>query len=92
MKARSPLYLQVIAIAREHLGPAGERFMRRQIKMHLNTTPEELKKEDIPELLEWSKLAFAMLTDNQEYVHAFSEDLSELAGKSKRSKDHARNN
>jgi hypothetical protein len=57
--------------------------------MHLKTEPEELKKEDIPELIEWSKLAFAMLTDNEEYVDAFIDDLAALGSNPKRSKKHA---
>ena len=90
MTAKSPLYLQVVAIAMQHLGPAGERFMRRQIQMHLKTTPQDLKHEDIPELLEWSKLAFAMLTDTQEYIDAFSRDLSDLAKAPRKSTRHAK--
>jgi hypothetical protein len=78
--------MKVVTVAKVHLGPAGERFMRRQIQMHLKTKPEELKHEDIPELLEWSKLAFAMLTDKQEYIEAFTQDLSDLAQSSRKSR------
>lgn len=79
MNSKSPLYLGAVAISKEYLGPAGERFIRRQIEMHMKIRPEDLRKKDIPELVEWSKLAFAMLTDDEEYVDAFSYDLSQLS-------------
>ena len=96
MSAKSPLYAHVVAIAREHLGPAGERFMRRQIRMHLKMKPEDLTQQDIPELLEWSRLAFAMLTDNQKYIDAFGADMAKLARPateaSRKQRKHAKSN
>jgi hypothetical protein len=79
MNSKSPLYTATVAISKEYLGPAGERFMRRQIEMHLHIKPEQLTAEDIPKLIQWSKLAFAMLTDDEEYVDSFAYDLGALA-------------
>ena len=36
------LYLKVVRITDHYLGPAADRFIRRQIENHLNKHPEEL--------------------------------------------------
>lgn len=79
MAGKHPLYNEVVDVSREYLGPTGERFIRRQIEVHLKTRPEEIKPNDLPELISWSKLAFAMLTDDQKHVESFSNDLEALS-------------
>ena len=81
MQRKSPLYVAVVAIGRQYLGPAGERFMRRQIETHLAIKPEDIAQSDIDELVTWSRLAFAMLTDDSRHIDAFSEDLLALGDK-----------
>lgn len=87
MSNRTPLYIATVSIGREYLGPAGERFMRRQIEMHLRIKPEELSHEHIPKLIIWSKLAFSMLTEDKDYVDSFAEDLDALGKRKERSKN-----
>jgi hypothetical protein len=81
MSDKTPLYVATVAVSREYLGPAGERFMRRQIEMHLRIKPEELSHEHIPKLIIWSKLAFSMLTEDQDYVDSFADDLGALGSR-----------
>ena len=81
MQKKSPLYVSIVAIGRQYLGPAGERFMRRQIETHLGIHPEKITHDDLDELVTWSRLAFAMLTDDSRHIDAFSEDLLALGEK-----------
>jgi hypothetical protein len=66
-------------VSEEFLGPAGERFMRRQISTHLGIDPEDLSKKHLPQLVDWSRLAFAMLTDDEKEVRSFTQSLLELS-------------
>ena len=75
------LYLDAVDISRDYLGPAGERFMRRQISTHLNKEPETLLKGDIPHLITWIRPTLALLTTDTKLIDTFIERLSGLAGK-----------
>lgn len=74
------LYNDIVGISRDYLGPAGERFMRRQILTHLGKEPEELTQKDVPELVSWVRLTFALLTDDTRMIDAFTERLAQAAG------------
>ncbi len=74
---------EVVQASAIYLGPVAERFMRRQIVTHLGVEPEKLKYKDIPQLVDWTKLAFAMLTDNDVHIRSFSEDLLAINVKNK---------
>ncbi len=73
------LYDKTIVVCEEYLGPAGERFMRRQISTHLGIQPELLKKSHIPKLVTWVNLAFALLTNNSEEQEGFRQSLLSLS-------------
>jgi hypothetical protein len=72
------LYVRVVRITEEYLGPAGERFMRRQIEEHLKIEPEDLEQKNLSKLIKWSSIAFALLTKNQQDIDAFTNDLQAL--------------
>ena len=77
--SKNPLvYNKAVEITEEYLGPAGERFLRRQSTTHLNKDPEKINKKDLSKLVDWSSLAFALLTNNSEDVEAFTKELSTL--------------
>lgn len=78
MIRKSSLYDAAVEASKEYLGPAGERFMRRQITTHLGITPEDLRAKDVEQLVTWVRLTFAVLTDNTEQVDAFAESLLSL--------------
>ena len=42
-----------IAVAKQYMGPAAEKFMKRQIKEHLGLEPEDLTADKLPELATW---------------------------------------
>lgn len=78
-KDEAELYNKVVDITTTYLGPAAERFITRQIKTHLNKEPAELTKEDLSKLVDWVKVAIALLTEDGEMVDAFAKSLMQLA-------------
>ncbi len=82
MPAQSPattLYDDIVRVCEEYLGPAGERFIRRQISTHLGITPETLTERNLPKLVNWSTMAFALLTNDTRDVESFTHDLLALS-------------
>lgn len=77
--ATETLYKKAVVISEEYLGPAGERFLRRQIDTHLGIKPESLDKQHLPKLIKWTELAFSLLTSDHYEVSAFSDNLLSLA-------------
>lgn len=73
------LYQQTVRVTEDYLGPAGERFIRRQISTHLNIEPESLDRKNMTKLIDWSRIAFAMLTNNAKDIESFTQDLKSLA-------------
>lgn len=73
------LYDEAVKICEEYLGPAGERFLRRQISTHLGIAPELLTKRNLPKLANWSSMAFSILTNDTHDVEAFTRDLLSLS-------------
>lgn len=72
------LYQEIVAIAEKFLGPAGERFVQRQISFHLKKKPEEITKEDIPKISEWIKVSLALLTNDKKEVEDFNNQILKL--------------
>ena len=81
MALSKSVYKKIVDISVEYLGPAAERFIRRQITTHLGKRPEEITAKDIAELTSWVKLTFALLTENKELVESFADDLQAIAHK-----------
>lgn len=75
------LFDQVIEITNEYLGPAAERFITRQIETRLDKDPEKLNRKDLAELMDWIKLAMALLTDDKRIINEYMHSLSKLTGK-----------
>ena len=69
----------VVEVTEEYLGVAAKRFVARQISFHLGKRPEELKKEDIPQLAEWIKVSMAFLTEDKIMVDSLAQKLINLA-------------
>lgn len=83
MVQNNTLYHKTVRVTEEYLGPAGERFIRRQISTHLNMEPESLDKQNLNKLIDWSRLAFAMVTNDSKDIDSFTKDLKSLALNSK---------
>lgn len=72
------LYRKAVRVSEEYLGPAGERFIRRQISTHLHIEPERLDKSKLSQLVDWSSIAFALVTSNEDDIDSFTQDLKAL--------------
>lgn len=79
MSTPDPLFKQMVATSEKYLGPVSERFIRRQIETHLEIEPEKITQQDIPKLLEWVRLAFAMISNDTKENEAFIADLLALS-------------
>lgn len=73
------LYDQVVAITEEYLGPAAPRFMARQIAFHFHKSPQELAPDDLPKLIEWTKVTLGLLTENRQVIEDCTRKMSRLA-------------
>jgi hypothetical protein len=86
MARPTTLYQQAVDISIDYLGPAGERFMRRQITTHVRKDPEDLAHKDIDELTHWVQLTMALLTTDKTVIETFTDRLLQLAAKPQSSK------
>jgi len=68
-----------VEITIDYLGPAAEKFITRQIQVHLNKMPEQLEPQDVIKLTDWVKIAIALLTEDSKMVDAYAKDLHALA-------------
>jgi hypothetical protein len=73
------LYRQVTDIMEPLLGPAAERFVVRQIASHLGKLPQELTSDDIPKLIEWTKVTLGLLTEDRQLIDEYEHKMAELA-------------
>jgi hypothetical protein len=71
-------YEKVVKITYKYLGPAAERFVARQIRNHLDKEPEQLKRSELADLIDWFRIAMAILSEDEQVVHAYSDDLQRL--------------
>jgi septation ring formation regulator EzrA len=82
MKAsKQTLYLQIIQITQDYLGPATERFIDRQIQSHLDIQPKEISTQSLLSLMTWIRIAFSLLTEDLSVVDEYCNRLEELARK-----------
>ena len=56
-------------------------FFDREIEAHLHKKPEDITKSDIAKIHEWSRLAIALLAEDEKTVEDFSESLLAIAKK-----------
>lgn len=84
MSGETYLYEQVVDVTHEYLGPAADRFISRQIRNHLQKSPEELTTADLHKLIDWIKLSMAFLTSDQALVRQYINSLRALAPSSKK--------
>lgn len=75
----NPVRQQIITISRDYLGPASERFIDRQVETHLKKPVDEITRNDIVKLVEWIRLAFALLTNDSREVEEYVNRLLEVA-------------
>ncbi len=79
MKRDAALYEKVVHIAEDYFGPAAPRYIDRLVKSHFDKLPRDLSSQDMPELIEWTRLTIATITEDQAVVEEFTGRLS-MAG------------
>ena len=72
------LYDQMVEITADYLGPAAPRFIDRQIYNHLKKTPQDIKKDDLQELIAWIRAAISLLTDDYGLVEEYATRLENI--------------
>jgi hypothetical protein len=75
---RNDLYISVVDITSDYLGPAADRFINRQIRNHLQKDPELLNKSELSKLIKWIELSMSVLTDDNELVNTYVNSLKSL--------------
>lgn len=88
--ARNSIYVRAVDISEEYLGPAGERFLRRQIDTHLDIEPETLKHIHMLKLTKWTELAFSLLTNDRHEVASYTNHLLSLGAQEATRNERAR--
>ena len=73
------LFSKLLAITEEYMGPAADRFLRRQIQFHLGKPPEKITKRDVSKLSEWVKVSIGLLTEDKKMVDEVGAKINNLA-------------
>jgi ribosomal protein S13 len=76
---RKDLKDQIIAISQDYLGPASERFIDRQVSVHLNKDFKDITHADLVKLTDWIRLSFALLTNDSRLVDEYIERLMKIS-------------
>lgn len=79
MGAKPDLYARIVRITHIYLGPAADRFIARQVESHLHKEPEKISQADLAQLVDWIRVAVSLLTDDQEIVEEYVQELQRLA-------------
>lgn len=72
------LYKEITKIAEDYFGPAAPRFINRMVASHLEKDPDQLTCKDLPELIDWIKLAASIFTEETAAVNEFTARLHTL--------------
>ncbi len=78
IKQSTSLFSDVVDITYEYLGPAADRFVTRQIRSHLGKNPNELRKNDLKDLIVWIKIAMSLLANDDKVVNKYINDIKRL--------------
>ena len=81
MTDSSSVYQRVVRITHIYLGPAADRFIDRQVQSHLHKEPEKLSAADLALLTDWIRVAVSLLTDDEEIIEEYINQLQLLIDK-----------
>lgn len=87
--SNATLYLQVVSITNEYLGPAADRFIARQVQNHLHKEPSELSEKDLIKLIDWVRVAVSLITEDGRLIEEYIERLRKLTLDSTSKEHHA---
>ncbi len=72
------LFKELYKISEDYFGPATQRFLTRQIENHLHKSPGNLKKADIPKLVDWLRLSVGVISDDEEEINRYIDKVKKL--------------
>ncbi len=72
------LYDNVVSVAKEYIGPAGQKFVDRQISSHLGVSPAEITNANLEELAKWCLSSGKMLIGDDK-ASEFSQKVKTIA-------------
>lgn len=72
-------YSQLITVSERYLGPAAERFIRRQIDFHLGKKPENLTASDVDKLADSVRIALGILTHDRTLISNAVQEIRAVA-------------
>jgi hypothetical protein len=78
------LFDRVVRVTYEYFGPAAERYVTRQIDCHLHKSPDQLRKKDLKELINWISVATSHLINDEAIVEEYTKKLHELRAPDRR--------
>ena len=78
MSKEFTLYQRVVRVTHIYLGPAADRFIDRQVQNHLDKDPEKLTAANLKKLIDWIHVAVSLLTDDEEIIEEYIEQLKQL--------------
>lgn len=78
MPGNKGLYEKVVGVTYKYLGPASERFVTRIIQNHLNKKPQQLRQQDMKDLIDWFTLAMSSISDDPKMVKQYEAELVAL--------------
>lgn len=80
------IYDQVVRVTHVYLGPAADRFIARQVENHLHKSPQELSSSDLLSLIDWIRVVVSLLTEDNEIIDEYTNELRKLARVHKKDK------
>jgi hypothetical protein len=80
------IYEQVVRVTHVYLGPAADRFIARQVENHLHKAPQDLSPSDLVGLVDWIRVVVSLLTEDDEIVEEYTDELKKLAQPKPKSK------
>ncbi len=90
MTTQNSLYVEVVGVTYEYLGPAADRFVTRQIRSHLRKEPEQLAKRDLKSLIDWIRIAMSLISNDDRLVRKYILTLEALANNGNKRDMHAK--
>lgn len=71
-------FRQIVTVTEKYLGPASERFIRRQIEFHLEKEPENITYQDMDKLKNNVGIALGLLVNDKAIVDQAIFDIEKI--------------
>ena len=78
MVPNEAFYSKILKITEDYLGPAADRFLNRQINVHLRKSPSEITKNDVHMVAVLIRSRLVVLTQDQRVVDEAFKRLTSL--------------